>query len=100
MNSANDKLGNVLGSVGIAALTVANLLVPYSDLNAGISPPPPPTCANKDCYGTVGEPIPVCSYNAVAEACDPTSCTCTGPDYAVYNEDEMLVCPANCVPDA
>lgn len=37
MNRISDKLANVLGSVGIAALAIAILLVPYSDLNAAAS---------------------------------------------------------------
>lgn len=37
MNRISEKFANVLGSVGIAALAIAVLLVPYSDLNAAVS---------------------------------------------------------------
>lgn len=38
MDRILEKVANVFGSVGIAALAVAILLVPYADLNAAATP--------------------------------------------------------------
>jgi hypothetical protein len=71
-----ERLASVSGSVGIAALAVAILMVPYSDLNAATS--------------SAGNCV-----NSCTPAGQPGSCTCPAPGVCVANPP--VTC-SNCIP--
>lgn len=90
MNRIVENLANVVGSIGIAALAIAILLVPYSDLNASISSSTP--CNVMTCNGewiAGGN----CEYSGT---CSPAGCIlCIGPGKAVVKNGDFF-CPATC----
>jgi hypothetical protein len=96
MDRILEKLVNVSGGIGIAALAIAMLLVPYSDLNAGTNFT---QCYMGDCFGVIGvfPNPPNCSYLG---SCNPPApaCNCYGPTWPV-TVDGILTCPANCSAD-
>ena len=91
MNRIVENLANVLGSVGIAALAVAILLVPYSDLNASVSSTTP--CSVMTCAGEWELPGPTCTYSGT---CTPSGCTiCSGPKKPIVFNGGFF-CPSIC----
>lgn len=91
MNRIRDHFVNVLGSVGIAALGIAVLLVPNIDLNAATGST---RCYLGGCYGYIN--IANCAYTGDCNPAAPT-CVCSGPSYPV-NEGGVWICPAYCNP--
>lgn len=95
MDRVLEKLANVSGSIGIAALAVAILLVPYSDVNA--AGPPPPLCIST-CLAS-GNPYatpPTCSRSG---SCSPAQkgVTCFGCTVGVYTfPNGNLACTCGC----
>lgn len=93
MNRIGEKLVNLVGSVGIAALAVAILLAPYNELNAAASSS---SCQLGTCSSTNdGKSPPVCGKTGY---CDPTSCACqySGPTLQYINGKYYWVCKAWC----
>ncbi len=74
MNRTWEKIANAFGSVGIAALAVAILLVPYSDLNAATSSAPANCAGGHNCAtGCTVTSQMICSFGG----CDTSPPNCT-----------------------
>lgn len=83
MNRTWETIGNLFGSVGVAALAAALLMVPNADLNAAVSSTP--TCEGDKC-----ELIACTNYWTLHGEC-PDECSNVKGTYCKCSSD-----PVNC----
>ena len=92
MNGISEKFANVLGSVGIVALVIAMLLVPYSDLNAASS-------SGTYCVFTraafYNKATGNCGCNGDCVPNPPCSCSSTKKTYKIGNKI-YVQCKCSC----
>lgn len=91
MNRIHANLGFVLGSAGIAALTIAILLVPYSDLSAAANAPTP--CA----AGCIPAYNNGCICNGTCLPTPPCACSASEVDrYTIPGDGTVVICKCFC----